>query len=101
MMKNLNFNFDNTYANLPDLMATKLAPIAVKKPELIIFNKELADELSLDFSNINDQELAEIFSGNTLPEGICTLSTSLLWSPIWPFCNARRRSCNFTWRASQ
>ena len=49
MMKNLNFNFDNTYANLPDIMATKLAPIAVKKPELIIFNKELANELSLDF----------------------------------------------------
>jgi uncharacterized protein YdiU (UPF0061 family) len=74
MMKNLNFNFDNTYANLPDLMATKLAPIAVKKPELIIFNKELADELSLDFSNINDQELAEIFSGNTLPEGSVPLA---------------------------
>ena len=74
MMKNLNFNFDNTYANLPDLMATKLAPIAVKKPELIIFNKELADELSLDFSNINDQELAEIFSGNTLPEGSTPLA---------------------------
>ena len=74
MMKNLNFNFDNTYANLPDIMATKLAPIAVKKPELIIFNKELADELSLDFSNINDQELAEIFSGNTLPEGSVPLA---------------------------
>jgi uncharacterized protein YdiU (UPF0061 family) len=74
MMKNLNFNFDNTYANLPDLMATKLAPIAVKKPELIIFNKELADELSLDFSNINDQELAEIFSGNKLPEGSVPLA---------------------------
>jgi len=74
MMKNLNFNFDNTYANLPDLMATKLAPIAVKKPELIIFNKELADELSLDFSNINNQELAEIFSGNKLPEGSLPLA---------------------------
>ena len=74
MMKNLNFNFDNTYANLPDLMVTKLAPIAVKKPELIIFNKELADELSLDFSNINDQELAKIFSGNTLPKGSTPLA---------------------------
>ena len=73
-MKNLNFNFDNTYANLPDLMATKLAPIAVKKPELIIFNKELADELSLYFSNIKDQELAEIFSGNKLPEGSIPLA---------------------------
>ncbi|MDC1148206.1 YdiU family protein [Pelagibacteraceae bacterium] len=73
-MKNLNFNFDNTYANLPDLMATKLDPIAVKKPELIIFNKELADELNLDFSNINDQELAEIFSGNKLPEGSTPLA---------------------------
>src|SRR6056300_538870 len=74
MIKNLNFNFDNTYANLPDLMATKLAPIAVKKPELIIFNNELADKLSLDFSNINDQELAEIFSGNKLPEGSTPLA---------------------------
>lgn len=74
MMKNLNFNFDNTYANLPDLMATKIAPIAVKKPELIIFNEELADELNLDFSNINESALAEIFSGNKLPEGSIPLA---------------------------
>ena len=73
-MKNLNFNFDNTYANLPDLMATKIAPIAVKKPELIIFNEELADELNLDFSNINESALAEIFSGNKLPEGSIPLA---------------------------
>ena len=69
MIKNLGFNFDNTYADLPEIMATKLSPIAVKKPKLVILNKILAKSLGLDLSKISDEQNAEIFSGNKLIEG--------------------------------
>ena len=34
----LNFNFNNTYTNLPEYMTTKLSPTPVKNPEMIILN---------------------------------------------------------------
>ena len=58
MIKNLGFNFDNTYADLPEIMATKLSPIAVKKPKLVILNKILAKSLGLDLSKISDEILS-------------------------------------------
>ncbi len=73
-MNNSGFKFDNTYANLPNIMATKLPPVAVKKPGLIILNKALADDLGLDLSKNSDQENAKIFSGNKLLEGSSPLA---------------------------
>lgn len=74
MMNNSGFKFDNTYANLPEIMATKLSPVAVKKPELVILNHDLAKSLGLDFSKHSDQENAEIFSGNKLIDGSLPLA---------------------------
>ena len=73
-MNNSGFKFDNTYANLPEIMATKLSPVAVKKPELVILNHDLAKSLGLDFSKHSDQENAEIFSGNKLIYGSLPLA---------------------------
>jgi len=50
-------------------MLTKLAPTPVRAPELIILNDSLSKELGLDFTDLNDKNLASIFSGNLLPEG--------------------------------
>jgi len=61
--------FDNTYFKLPKAFKEDIKPIPVKKPELILFNKELAEDLNLNFSNLNNQKLSELFSGNSLPEG--------------------------------
>ena len=61
--------FDNTYYKLPELLKKNINPIPVKNPELVIFNKNLADELNLDFSNLDNEEISKIFSGNSLPEG--------------------------------
>ena len=47
----IGWRFDNTYSKLPDTMMSRLAPIPVKKPELIILNSSLSKELGLDFSN--------------------------------------------------
>ncbi|OUV88154.1 MAG: hypothetical protein CBC96_00740 [Pelagibacteraceae bacterium TMED136] len=74
MIEKLGFNFENTYADLPEIMATKLSPIVVKKPKLVILNQTLADSLSLDFSKISDDESAEILSGNKLIKGSIPLA---------------------------
>ncbi len=59
--------FDNTYSRLPESFKENINPIPVKKPELVILNKDLAEELNLDFSELNDKEISELFSGNSLP----------------------------------
>jgi len=68
-MNKINWNFDNTYFGLSDAFRENINPIPVNKPKLILINKNLAKELSLDFSKVNDEELSKIFSGNSLPEG--------------------------------
>jgi len=61
--------FDNTYYKLPDSFKENINPIPVKNPELIILNKNLADELNLDFSNLDNKEISKQLSGNSLPKG--------------------------------
>ena len=61
--------FDNTYSKLPDPFKEKIGPVPVKDPKLIILNKDLSKELNLDFSNLNDKKISELFSGNSLPQG--------------------------------
>ena len=65
----IGWNFDNTYSKLPKSMLSKLSPNPVKHPEIIIINQNLSKELSLNFSGIENEELASIFSGNLLPDG--------------------------------
>ena len=72
--KQIGWKFDNTYAKLPDSLLTKIKPTPVKKPETVIFNQGLSKEIGLDFSNIDDNEIALIFSGNKLPRGAETIS---------------------------
>ena len=68
-MKNLiGLKFDNTYSKLPNILLSKIKPEKVSKPKLIIKNDSLADELGLNFSNINEDELSLLFSGNSIPE---------------------------------
>lgn len=61
--------FDNTYSKLPEPFKEEINPIPVKNPELIILNKNLSKELNLDFSNLDNKKISELFSGNSLPSG--------------------------------
>ena len=63
-MKNCGFRFKTTYTNLPDQFFTKIGTDTVASPDIIILNNELSISLGLDFQEFNDQELAELFSGN-------------------------------------
>ncbi len=67
--KTIGWNFDNSYSNLPKSFTYEIKPVPVKRPELLILNHDLAKEMGLDFSSINNKDLAKIFSGNLLPKG--------------------------------
>ena len=66
-MKNINFNFDNTYIKLDPFFYSRLNPSKVKKPQLVVINNRLSEELGLDFSGLSNSDLADFFSGNKLP----------------------------------
>ena len=71
---NIGWCFDNTYFKLSKTFKEDIKPIPVKKPELVLFNKELADDLNLNFTNLDNQRLSALFSGNSLPEGSNSLA---------------------------
>ena len=73
-MDKVNWKFDNTYARLSDTFREFINPTPVHNPEIVIFNHQLAKDLNLDFSNLNDEELSKIFSGNNLPKETKTLA---------------------------
>ena len=64
----IGWRFDNTYARLPKIMSSRLTPIPVKDPKIIILNNDFSKELGLDFSILDDEQLASVFSGNLLPK---------------------------------
>ena len=65
----IGWHFDNSYYKLPKSFREEIDPVPVKKPELIVLNENLAKNLSLDFSNLNKDEISHILSGNDLPKG--------------------------------
>ena len=73
-MKNKQFNFDNSYSKLPDILHTKINPEPVSSPKLVLLNKSLVNELDINLSNLSEIELANIFSGNIIPQNACPIS---------------------------
>ena len=74
MNNTINWNFDNSYSRLSNVFKEHIEPTAVKNPELVLMNEDLAEELNLDFSKIDKSELAALFTGNILPEGSNTIA---------------------------
>ena len=68
------WHFDNTYSKLPKSFLENIKPIPVKDPKLVILNKDLTEQLNLDFSKFSEIDLAKIFSGNNLPDGSETIA---------------------------
>ncbi len=60
--------FDNTYNKLPEKFFQNCHPAQIPHPQLICFNKELAEDLGLLLQRLSDEELAGYFSGNMLFE---------------------------------
>lgn len=70
-----NWNWDHSYAQLPQSCFSLVDPTPVSQPKLFIFNDALAAELGLEgLCGIDSADLAAIFSGNRLPEGALPLA---------------------------
>ncbi|GGD79181.1 protein adenylyltransferase SelO [Paenibacillus nasutitermitis] len=63
------WNFDNSYARLPELLFTKVNPTSVRSPKLVILNDALATSLGLNPQALQSKEGIEVFAGNRIPEG--------------------------------
>lgn len=63
------FDFDNSYARLPINFYYRWMPVPVSAPRLIAFNHALAQELRMHGDNLSSEHLAEVFSGNRIPDG--------------------------------
>lgn len=69
-MNSFHQDLENSYTELPDVFFTKQSPTPVHKPEIVIFNQKLADQVGLNFSQSNKEEMAKLLSGNLVPKGI-------------------------------
>lgn len=59
--------FENTFRSLPDTLFAPVVPSAVRQPELIRLNDELAGELKLDAGWLRSPEGLAALSGNAVP----------------------------------
>ena len=61
------WQLENSYSDLPEQFFTKINPVPVSSPKLLIFNEQLANSLGIEL-DLNDKAmLANLFSGNALP----------------------------------
>lgn len=63
------WNFENSYARLPEAFYVRLDPTPVRQPKLLVFNVALARALGLDPDALKDGEGDAVFSGNRIPDG--------------------------------
>ena len=65
MNDNNGFNFDNSYLSLPDKFFSIVNPTPVAKPEMVLLNDDLLQQLQI--VSADKTLLAEIFAGNVIP----------------------------------
>ncbi|HEX2147642.1 MAG TPA: YdiU family protein, partial [Pseudorhizobium sp.] len=68
------FQFDNSYARLPERFYAAVYPEPVEGPVLLKFNEALAEELGIEADVSDPQRLAAIFAGNVVPQGATPLA---------------------------
>ncbi|MBB6733879.1 protein adenylyltransferase SelO [Cohnella zeiphila] len=68
------WNFDNSYARLPERLFARQKPTPVPLPKLAILNEALAKELGLKAEALRSEEGAETFAGNRIPQGALPLA---------------------------
>lgn len=59
---------DNSYARLPETLFSRVQPVPVAHPRLLVFNEALAGGLGLD-AEVLQERGADLFAGNRIPEG--------------------------------
>lgn len=67
-------HFDNSYARMPDRFFERIAPEKASDPKLLYWNSALAEQLGLNVTALSHADLAQIFVGNTPPQGAETIA---------------------------
>ncbi|MCA0207475.1 MAG: YdiU family protein [Proteobacteria bacterium] len=65
----MDFGFDNSFYSAMEGFYAPAEAATPSVPRLLIFNHRLAARLGLDVAGATDDELARLFSGQTLPDG--------------------------------
>ena len=65
----IGWNFDNSYARLPNAFYAEIELNPVRAPKLVKLNESLAQELGLDVEALQSEKAIAIFAGNTAPAG--------------------------------
>jgi serine/tyrosine/threonine adenylyltransferase len=72
----LRWNWDNSYARLPEVLFQRVLPARFRAPQLVIFNQKLAQEMGLytapvsgNQDPLSKEHAAKVFSGQVIPEG--------------------------------
>ncbi len=65
----LPWRFDNSFGRLPEALFTRIRPVPVRSPRVVLLNHALARDLGLDLTALPDEDAAGLFSGNLPPEG--------------------------------
>jgi uncharacterized protein YdiU (UPF0061 family) len=68
------FQFDNSYARLPDRFFASVYPEPVEGPKLLKFNQKLASELGVEADLSDPDRLAAVLAGNVVPQGASPLA---------------------------
>ena len=63
------WNLQSSYTQISDKLFSELKPDAVTNPSTVIVNNELAEKLGLNLKSISEEDLSNLFSGNSLPHG--------------------------------
>ena len=63
------FQFDNSYAQLPEKFYHRQRPVPVEQPELVALSSSLASDLRMTEDGVEPAELASVLAGNLLPSG--------------------------------
>lgn len=68
------WNLDCSYSRMPKSFFTRLNPIAVRSPKLIILNYPLATYLGLNVQALQSKDGVGVLAGNRIPEGALPLA---------------------------
>lgn len=60
----MRWNFDHSYARLPEPFFSRLDPVPVSAPRLVLLNRALAEELGLDADELSGPDAALVLAGN-------------------------------------
>ncbi len=68
------WQFDNSYARLPEVLYVRQAPVPVRRPGLAVLNRSLAAELGLNPDALATPGGTAILTGNRLPAGAAPIA---------------------------